>query len=205
MPDAPAARPATTPAQGVARPSTTGAQRATPVDGVAPLAKPDGAKADAPVVSAVAARTLTPPAGAATTGPAVVARTLTPPSGAATTTPAVVPRNRRRPPTEPEIETYLELEADLPEIGGEPDLESELALSFAFSGGFDADHAVGPVAMDPAATRVVETDDGSELTVTVSGGHESRRQHAITGEDASVVSGTIGEDPARRRGRSSRE
>jgi serine/threonine protein phosphatase PrpC len=85
--------------------------------------------------------------------------------------PALAPpprHDRKRPPTEPEIETFLEMEADLPPAGG---ADHELGLGLAL------------------ATRTLASDDDAELTLTIP--DEPVRQRAITAEDASAVSGTI--------------
>ncbi len=75
---------------------------------------------------------------------------------------------RTRRPTDPEIETYLEIEADEPpESGLDAELESELALNIAFSG---------------------------DLTLTVAEpvrDHPPMRTRAITAQDSASVSGTI--------------
>ncbi len=107
-------------------------------------------------------------------------------------------RARPRPPTEPEIETYLEMEADLPpESGGDPDLESELALSIALSGDLDNEHQSMSITIEDDSRRVIETvteDSSQTLTLTVtepSAGDHGVRQRAITAEDGAAVSGTI--------------
>jgi hypothetical protein len=65
---------------------------------------------------------------------------------------------RTRRPTDPEIETYLEIEADEPpESGVDVDLESELALSIAFSGDLDR-------VPEPISTRF---EDGDTLETEV--------------------------------------
>jgi hypothetical protein len=98
---------------------------------------------------------------------------------------AVVPQvpmpSRSRRPTDPEIETYLEIEADEPpESGLDAELESELALNIALSGDLDRPaEAIAPI-----------------------------RQRAITAQDSAAVSGTIsipedGAPPPRRAKRQS--
>jgi hypothetical protein len=113
----------------------------------------------------------------------------------------------RRPPTDPEIETYVELEADLPpESGIDPDIESELALS----GDLEAEHESVSITIEDGNTRVIETvteTDAHTLTLTVTepvGDLESIRPRAITADDGVAVSGTISipEDRAPRRARS---
>jgi hypothetical protein len=117
-------------------------------------------------------------------------------------------------PTEPETETYLEIEADLPpESGVDADFESELALSIALSGDIGAIESVREsvsVTIDDDNMRVTETvteTDALTLTVTVAEPITDRdaiRKRAITAQDSSSVSGTIsipdedGAPPARR-------
>ena len=165
--------PAAVPARGPAKALPAGAPRATPPGGSAPIARPE------PTALHAFTRALTPPAGTPVTR---------------------VERNRMRPPTDPEIEAYLELEADLPPLdGGDPDPESELALRRAFSGALAGEPTSVPSPVDASTTRVLETDDGSELTVTTRDAPEPDapapvepgRNRAITAEDASAVSGVI--------------
>jgi len=104
---------------------------------------------------------------------------------------------RLRPPTDPEIETYLEIEADEPpESGLDADLESELALSIAFSGDFDRIPEPITTDVDGDSLRVSDTvvESHAQITVTVSEpahDHASVRKRAITAQDSSSVSGTI--------------
>jgi hypothetical protein len=121
-----------------------------------------------------------------------------------------------RRPGDPEIETYLEIEADLPpESGTDPDLETELALSLALSGDHGDDHESVSITIEEEGRRVIETTtetDAHTLTLTVTepfgdADHDDR-QRAITAEDGTEVSGTISipEDtppasPPRRRAR----
>jgi hypothetical protein len=108
--------------------------------------------------------------------------------------PARADGSLRRPPTDPEIETYLEIEAELPpEPGAEPDLESEFALSALAD--LDDEHESVSIMIEQEGRRVIETTtetDAHTLTVTVTeslDGLADRR--AITAEDGSSVSGTI--------------
>jgi serine/threonine protein phosphatase PrpC len=107
---------------------------------------------------------------------------------------------------EPEIEAYLEIEAELPpEPGSALDLESDLAPSDDFYG----KHASVSITIADDSTRVTETvteTDSQTLTLTVtepSGDHDPVRPRAITAEDAAAVSGTIhaNSGPPRRAGR----
>jgi hypothetical protein len=135
--------------------------------------------------------------------PRVVARTLTPPAGAklgraGTPVPLRIDGEDRRRPADPEIETYLEIEADLPPAPGtDPDLETELALSLALSGDHDDDHESVSITIEQEGRRVIETTtetDAHTLTVTVTepfGDDHDDRQRAITAEDGTEVSGTI--------------
>jgi PPM family protein phosphatase len=101
-----------------------------------------------------------------------------------------------RPPTDPDIETYVELEADLPpEAGLDPELESELALNIALSGDLEAVHESVSITIEEG-TRVIETVTETDahtltLTVTESVGDEPMRPRAITADDGVAVSGTI--------------
>jgi hypothetical protein len=97
--------------------------------------------------------------------------------------------SRTRRPTDPEIETYLEIEADEPpESGLDAELESELALNIAFSGDLDRSN-------QSAVTRSVAEQVRD---------HPPLRARPITAQDAASVSGTIsipddGSPPATRR------
>jgi hypothetical protein len=141
------------------------------------------------------------------------ARAVTP--GARIAAPAPMPARaagpRARPPTDPEIETYLELEADLPpEAGDEPDIESEFALS-ALGSGPDDEHESVSITIEEEGRRVTETTTETSahtltVTVTESMGHDYPR--AITAEDGVEVSGSISipedtppQPPPRRRAR----
>ncbi len=119
------------------------------------------------------------------------------PSEPSPVTPPPAPRRSRRP-TDPEIEAYLEIEADLPpESGMDPELESELALSIALSGDLDRMHESVSFTGEDGSMRVTETvteTSAHTLTVTVTeevSAHEPGRPRAITAQDGSAVSGTI--------------
>jgi hypothetical protein len=105
----------------------------------------------------------------------------------------VAPFERERRSTDPEIETYLELEADLPpEPGAERDLESEAALS-ALRADLE-EHASVSITIEAEGGRVIETTtetDAHTLTVTVTEPASSDYQRAITAEDGAEVSGSI--------------
>jgi hypothetical protein len=98
-------------------------------------------------------------------------------------------------PADPEIETYLELEADLPPgPGAERDVESELALRFALGGDPDEHESVS-ITIEDDGGRVTETtteSDGLILTVTITEpGDGEDRQRALTAQDGALVSGSI--------------
>ena len=109
------------------------------------------------------------------------------------------PRTPSWPPTDPEIETYLEIEADLPpESGVDPDLESELALNIALSGDLEALHESVSITIEEEGLKVTETVTETSthtltLTVTEPLDDEDDDVHAraITADDAATVSGTI--------------
>jgi hypothetical protein len=156
---------------------------------------------------------------AARTAPKGFARPLTPPNvvrprRAATPLPVRVDGPRRRPPTDPEIETFLEIEADLPPAPDEePDIDSAFALSaLGDDVEVDGDHESVSITIEEEGRRVIETTTETEahtLTVTVTEPMDGRVEHprAITAEDGLEVSGTISipEDtpppPPRRRAR----
>jgi len=101
---------------------------------------------------------------------------------------------------ETEIETYLEIEAELPpENGGDPDLESELALNIALSGDLAHEPDSVSITIDKDGRRVIETTTETEthtLTVTVTEPLDQEIRHelrtrAITADDAVEVSGSI--------------
>jgi len=171
--------------------------------------------ASAPPGSASAPRTRgespwDPPAGPSRRGgeldrasgspPRGFARALTPPPGGrpqrTSTPPSLrVDGSELRPPTDPEIETYLELEAELPPgPDAERDLESELALRRALGGGLE-EHETVSITIEEEGRRVIETTtetEGQTLTVTVTESYPfDERQRAITAEDGHEVSGTI--------------
>jgi hypothetical protein len=107
-----------------------------------------------------------------------------------------VASGRPRPPTEPEIEAYFEIEADLPPQsggeGGESDLGTELAFGIALRGGLDDEHESVSITIQKDRTRVtvIETSEQT-LTVTVTDPPDVVRPRAITAEDGASVSGII--------------
>ena len=114
-----------------------------------------------------------------------------------------------RQPTDPEIEKYLEIEAELPPASGEADdLEPELGL-----GGEPHDeHESVSITIEDGTTRVIETvteDDSQTLTVTVTESAAAEppppRRRAITSQGGGAVSGKIedGPEPPRRAKRQS--
>jgi serine/threonine protein phosphatase PrpC len=169
-----------------------------------------------------------PPGGSAAEGrrglidapPRGFARPLAPPSEPRPLTPLPLPAPDSseestpvapgRLPSDPEIETYLEMEADLPpESGLDADLESELALSIVLSGidspgdPGDEDDSIS-ITIDEGVddddeTEPTETGRGSprisQLRRAVSDGlgadEPTVRKRAITAQDGSEVSGTI--------------
>ena len=221
------------PAQGAPRPPGTAVSRpATPTPAppiAAPRATPAGGMSPRPAQSWAAttprSRSDSPwdPANEADTvrgGPAPrgFARALTPPSG-------VRPRRASAPmartgaavgsfaadlrtPTDPEIETYLELEADLPPgPGAERDLESEAALR-SLTDELDGRASVS-ITIEEEGQRVIETTTETEshtLTVTRTEVN-AEYQRAITADDGTEVSGSISipEDPPSSRRRARRQ
>jgi hypothetical protein len=103
-----------------------------------------------------------------------------------------------RPPTDPEIETFLELEAELPPPSGEGnDLEPKLGL-----GGepYDEPESVSIIVED-GSTRVIETvteDDSQTLTLTVteSSAADPARRRASTSQGDTDGSSTVADSPA---------
>ena len=205
------ARPRTpTPVQEPGKAPSAMAPRATPGRGFPPVGEPAKPAAPAPAPRTVPARSGasweprledSPWDGDTARNPAErtpksLAATLEPtrPRRAATPVPVRSDSARRRPPTDPEIETYLELEADLPPgPGSEPDLESEFALS-ALSDA-DDEHESVSITFEEEGRRVIETTTETSthtLTVTVTEIDDGAdRARAITAEDGSSVSGTI--------------
>jgi hypothetical protein len=118
------------------------------------------------------------------------------------TAPATTEPGGRRLPSDPEIETYLEIEAELPpESGLDPELESELALNIVLSG-LDDDGSVSIEIDDDDAT--VPTDIARSSPVLKkpavaaaaaapepSAASEPRRPRTITAQNNAAVSGTI--------------
>jgi hypothetical protein len=130
--------------------------------------------------------------------PRSFARGVTPPAGArvrraSTPLPAPIAGADLRRPTDPEIEAYLELEADLPPgPGAERDLESEAALS-ALNAGL-GEHESVSITIEEEGQRVIETTTETAahtLTVTMTESAYSEYQCAITAEDGTEVSGSI--------------
>ena len=175
-----------------------------------PNARPESSRGGNAVARSVLkgfAPALTPPGGAPTV------RVSTPllrrsPAGLARGDAAPGEGTGLQPPTDPEIETYLELEAELPPVSGEgTDLEPELGL-----GGEPHDeHESVSITIEEGSTRVIETvteDDSQTLTLTVTepSAAEPRRRRVITSQEVGAVSGTIEEDspgPPRRAKRQS--
>lgn len=102
-----------------------------------------------------------------------------------------------RQPTDTEIETYLELEAELPPVSGEDaGLEPDLGLG----GDPDDEPESVSITIEEGSTRVIETvtDDDSQtltLTVTESPAAKPPRRRAITSQGGAAVSGTIDDGP----------
>lgn len=206
-------RPSPLPSQLTARPSPLPRQltpASQPPPPSQPLARPSPLPtaltpavrpASAPPVTTPRAHAETRPHAPVTDGAGGVkgfAKPLTPPSAAPTQPlrPTHAKDRRVRPPTDPEIETYLELEAELP---GEDDPELASELSHALGG--DGKRARQITIEDDVRTIESETDDGSQITVTMDP-DEPPPHRPITAEDGAAVSGTISipeDDPALRR------
>jgi hypothetical protein len=116
------------------------------------------------------------------------------------TEPATIEPAARRLPSDPEIETYLEIEAELPpESGLDPELESELALNIVLSGldgddgsvaiEIDDDDETVPteIARSSPSLKVAAAPPAPEPIATT----EPVRPHAISAQDSAAVSGTI--------------
>ena len=177
---------------------------ATPRSGsrVDPAADPPVPRADSSrgghVVARSALKGLTPPTGTAAGTP--IERLSASLPGTASGRPVL------RMPTEPEIETYLELEAELPPEGAsELDrLEAELALNLALGSRlFDDEHESVSITIEEDSLQVTQTVTVTEtdsqtltLTVTEPGVADPERPRAITAEDGAAVSGTISDPPA---------
>ena len=190
-------RPSTTPPPGTL-------QGVVPLPVGTPSARPEssrGSNAAARSVLKGFAPALTPPGGAPGGAPTVrVAIPALRPSqvklargGAAPVDGAEI-----RPLTDPEIETFLELEAELPPPSGEGnDLEPELGLGGEPYG----EHESVSITIEDGSTRVIETvteDDSQTLTVTVTepSAAEPPRRRTMTSQGGSAVSGTIADSPA---------
>jgi hypothetical protein len=89
-------------------------------------------------------------------------------------------RKPMRPPSDPEIETYLEIEAELPPESGDPDLESDLALSIALSGDFVDEDTVLSRTIDESDDDAAAVPAGASLPLTLA---EPVRKRAATGQD----------------------
>jgi len=102
-----------------------------------------------------------------------------------------------RTPTDPEIETHLELEAELPPVSGEDaGPEPDLGLG----GEPDDEHESVSITIEEGSTRVIETvtdDDAQTLTLTVTESSAAKppRRRAITSQGGGAVSGTIDDSP----------
>lgn len=108
--------------------------------------------------------------------------------------------------TDPEIETYLEIEAELPpEPGGDVDPESQLARHPGL--GDEPDHELDhelesvSITIEDGSTRVTETvtETSSQtltLTVTEPSAEESARARAITPQDGAAAPGTSRGSPS---------
>jgi hypothetical protein len=107
-------------------------------------------------------------------------------------TPVPVTSGRHRPPTEPEIEAYFEIEAELPPAsGGVGELGPELAFGTAPRRDADDDHESVSITIERDRTRVTVTET-SEQTITVTVTEpDAARPHAITAADGALVSGSI--------------
>ncbi|CAN5834048.1 hypothetical protein BH11MYX3_BH11MYX3_39470 [soil metagenome] len=147
--------------------------------------------------NAVLARAATPPAGVAI---AAIGRAQTPPAGLREVSEPEISitqltsdaendgpeaqlqqmtrssvETRKRPPTEPEIETVLEIEADEP-------------VPTALDSG---EHAMISVSHDDGSAKVIETvTDSSSATMQVTV-EEPKRSRPVTADDAAQISGTI--------------
>jgi hypothetical protein len=110
-------------------------------------------------------------------------RPKTPPHGVSETLGIDRPtQSHHRPPTEPEIEAYLEIEAEAPpeRAGSDPDFESVLVTSF------EDGHA--------RVTQTVEDNSSKMLAVTEIELEADEPPHRpVTAEDGSTASGTIAE------------
>ncbi|HET7502290.1 MAG TPA: protein phosphatase 2C domain-containing protein [Kofleriaceae bacterium] len=132
---------------------------------------------------------LTPPAGTPVPRPATpVPRPVTP-----VPAPAMRDRARPRPPTEPEIEAYLEIEADLPPESAASDAHPELAFGLPLRGGLDPDddHESVSITIEEDRTRVTVTEDSGQTLLVMVTEPDAARPRAITAEDGSAVSGII--------------
>ena len=188
------------------RASTPPAAASSPLDVV--NARPDSSRSGHVVARTALkgfAPALTPPQG-------------TPPETPVTPLPLASPRGGQRgaiapsdtqlrPPTEPEIETYLEIEAELPPEAGsdaEPPFElvRDLARDAATQGSnLDDEHESMSITIERDSQRVIETVTETDshtitLTVTQPAADEPAQPRASTGQDKAAAprpsSGTNG-------------
>ena len=128
-------------------------------------------------------------------------RSPTPPSGTASPPAPTTARSKARPPTDPEIETYLEIEAELPPVSGEAEPAPEFALNVASQGDFDDEHESVSITIEEDNTRVIETVTETStqtltLTVTEPVADEPAQPRVITTQDGPAASGTLPVPPA---------
>jgi len=174
-----------------------------------PNSRPDSSRAGNAAARSVLkgfSPALTPPGGAPTVR--VSTPSLRPsPAGLARGDAAAGEGTGIRPSTDPEPETYLELEAELPPVSGEgAGLEPDLGL-----GGEPSDEPESvSITIEDGSTRVIETvteDDSQTLTLTVteSSAAEPPRRRSITSQGGGAVSGAIDDssEPPRRAKRQS--
>lgn len=179
------------------RASTPPAAASSPLDAVS--ARPDSSRSGHVVARSAMkgfAPALTPPQGTPTDNP-VTPLPLEAALGGARG--AIAPGDKQlRPPTDPEIETYLEIEAELPpEAGGdaEPPFEvaRDLARDLAPQGrDLDGDHESMSITIEEDSTRVIETVTETDshtitLTVTEPVAAEPAQPRASTGQDKAAA------------------
>jgi serine/threonine protein phosphatase PrpC len=131
--------------------------------------------------------------------PAITLPADTPPERSPTPLPLAPPspRGDGRPTTEPEIETYLEIEAELPPESG----SDVVPAPSAALADLDDEHESVSITIEDGSTRVIETvtETGTltlTLTVTEPPPEEPTRSQSITAQDGATVSGTIKDSPA---------
>jgi serine/threonine protein phosphatase PrpC/CRP-like cAMP-binding protein len=208
QPGAPPSRPSAPPGRLSAPPPAV-----KPTPGATPRATPPGGVAAPPVIDTTARRALPQPDSpwdttserptrarnshvVAKAGPKGFAPALTPPVGTAIPRAATpVPAGRPRSPTDPEIETYLEIEAELPPApGGDADVGPELSFGAAprRAAEVDEEHESVSITIEGERTRVTVTETSEQtLTLTVTEPPDVVRPRAITAEDGASVSGII--------------